>query len=222
MQVLELRIADLPDLLAHFAEEAAVKLGRRKTCAAEVKIFSAKAVGAGAFVALRELFARKVPKGRVVEDAVTKILSLRRGTRPVDIFSVCDDQLVDNFFSQNLHDVSMRIGGTLKIHSATNGAAVKLVAPLDVMLRGRRDDHGALLPVKELVVKAHFVALVPDHANPGSPLFRVDTDAFEYPAEDQAAYATALAGALLRKANAVFSGNVPAEFKQWAMAVAKK
>ena len=104
--MLELRIADLPDLLAHFAEEAAVKLGRRKTCAAEVKIYSAKAVSAGAFVALRELFARKAVEaqpGRVVEDAVTNILSLRRGTRPVDIFSICDDQLVDNLFRENLH-----------------------------------------------------------------------------------------------------------------------
>ena len=98
MQVLELRIADLQDLLAHIAKEAAVKLGRRKTCAAEVKIYSAKAVSAGAFAALREYFARKAVEmqpGRVVEDAVTKILSLRRGTRPVDIFSICDDELVD-------------------------------------------------------------------------------------------------------------------------------
>ena len=36
------------------------------------------------------------------------------------------------------------------------------------------------MPVKELTCKAHIVALVPDHANPGAFFFRTDNDAYQY------------------------------------------
>ena len=83
--------------------------------------------------------------------------SLRAGRRPIDTFSIMDDAIIDEILG----------AGVLSIRTTTNGAAVKAVAPMDFFLRARRDEH---------VVKVHVVTLVPDHANPGSPRFRLDDD----------------------------------------------
>ena len=51
------------------------------------------------------------------------------------------------------------VSGTF--HIATNSnAAVKMITPLEFFIRGRRDEDGTLLPVKELWVKAHFATLL--------------------------------------------------------------
>lgn len=201
-QVREFRIAELTDQLADIATDAAARLKRIKTCADELKVYTMKPMTAGAFTALRERFARLAAAAQLGDNAVTPVLSLRRGVRPVDIFSVMHDALVDNL-----------VGASVLQAVPMNGAVVKLVAPFDFLLRARRGDDGELTPVKELVVKAHVVALVPDHANPQAPLFRVDLAAYAYSQEDQQAYACSLANAIQQQ-----PANMPPAFLAWAAA----
>ena len=140
--------------------------------------------------------------GRDVDLAVTQIASLRRGQRPVDEFSVMCDAIVNEILGER----------ALFTHS--NGTAVKMVPPLDFYLRARRDEAGQLKQVMELVAKAHVVALVRDHGAPGHPIFRTDSNAFEYKPSDEEAYQRAMASALVARAAA--GGVVSAEFKAWA------
>ena len=48
------------------------------------------------------------------DDDVSAIASHRRGPRPVDIFTVADDGIVDGLFGADV----------LRIHAGTNGAAL--------------------------------------------------------------------------------------------------
>ena len=204
-EVREWRVLDTDELVADISLEAGVKLTKTKTALAEGKIYQSKPVSAGAFRALRTRFARAAlaaQPDRDVDRAVTPVASLRRGVRPVDTFSVMDDDVLN-----------AELGAGVYMIRSDTGAAVKLVAPADFFLKAKRDAAGALLPVKELMVKAHFVALVPDHAHPEQPIFRTDHTAFEYPQADVDAYERAMAGKLLADASA------PAAFRAWALAV---
>ena len=59
------------------------------------------------------------------------------------------------------------------------GTAIKIVPPLDCHLTGEVDQAtGTIKPVKKLVVKAHVVALVANHADlnaPSKPALCADT-----------------------------------------------
>jgi hypothetical protein len=145
------------ELVADIAVAAGEKVAKQKVPLAEGKFYLTKPVSAGAFKALHARFARAVPAGAQVEKLVTPITVHRRGRRPQDTFAVVDDQIINDAFGAVV----------FKIHSATNGAAVKLVGPLEFFLTAKRDEAGELLPVKEMTVKALFCTLVPDHANPG-------------------------------------------------------
>ena len=197
---------DVAELLAALRAEAGRKLASQKTCVAELKVYTCRPVSAGAFVALREQLARRALAAqphRVVTEAVEPIVALRRGRRPVDFFSVNCDDLVNGIMGD----------AVLIIQATTNRAAVKLVPPFDLFLRARRGPDGEIEPVKELVVKAHAVALVPNHANPNDPVFRYDDASFDYPVNDVAAYKKAMAARLLQVGPA--GGVVPA-FAAWA------
>eukprot|EP00966_Prymnesium_polylepis_P278210 6428385-Prymnesium_polylepis.1 len=63
-----------------------------------------------------------------------------------------------------------------------------MVPPVDVFFRGRYDGK-ELRRSGELVIKAHAVTLVSDHANPGAPIFRTDDISFTYPPGDRRATA---------------------------------
>ena len=84
--------------------------------------------------------------------------------------------------------------------------------PLDLFLKAKYDEHGNLLPGKELEVKAHMVALVADHDNPTEPIFRCDDAAFAYPDDDRAAYRSAMKHALITRGAPAVSH----EFLAWA------
>ena len=209
LQVREFRVGDQGDLLADIAAEATSKNLRTKVAIAEAKFYTTKPLSAQNYCALREHFvrrARAADADRVIDDAVTPVASLRRGARPVDVFTIMDDDIINELVGD----------GALALHLSTNRAATKIVPPMDFFLKARRDEAGNLLAPKELVVKAHVVALVPDHGNPGHPLFRIDHVAFEYPEEDVMQYSRALAGALLRAAAAPNPG-LSAEFRAWSL-----
>jgi len=188
-EVSEVRIKDVEtDVRAHMRAVVAVHTSRQKLPVAESKVYVLKPFSAANFVAYRELLYRRAQAAQPNEDsdlAVTPIASLRRGARPIDIFSVMRDETINELLGD----------GVFVYHANTTGAAVKLVAPLDFMLRAKRV-NGVLHEVKELVVKAHYVILVPNHGAPGAPIFRVDFAAFSYPANDIAAYKKALAAAI--------------------------
>jgi len=188
-EVSEVRIKDVEtDVRAHMRAVVAVHTSRQKLPVAESKVYVLKPFSAANFVAYRELLYRRAKAAQPNEDsdlAVTPIASLRRGARPIDIFSVMRDETINKLLGD----------GVFVYHANTTGAAVKLVAPLDFMLRAKRV-NGVLHEVKELVVKAHYVILVPNHGAPGAPIFRVDFAAFSYPANDIAAYKKALAAAI--------------------------
>jgi len=188
-EVSEVRIKDVEtDVRAHMRAVVAVHTSRQKLPVAESKVYVLKPFSAANFVAYRELLYRRAQAAQPNEDsdlAVTPIASLRRGARPIDIFSVMRDETINELLGD----------GVFVYHANTTGAAVKLVAPLDFMLRAKRV-NGVLHEVKELVVKAHYVILVPNHGAPGAPIFRVDFAAFLYPANDIAAYKKALAAAI--------------------------
>lgn len=175
---------------------------RQKSPSAELKFYGTKPVSAGAFTALRERLVRAVPAGSVVETAVTPIASLRRGQRPVDGFSVVDDDVISD-----------ALGLRLVYHGTTNRAALKAMAPVDFSLRAKRDAQGQLLPVKELVVKAHWAGLVPNETDPGSFIFRTDDNAFEYPDTWRTSYKMAVAKQLIQP-----GVQVPANYIAWAQA----
>ena len=193
--------------MTDLATDAAAKVLKTSTRVplAETTIYSARPVSAGAFGALRERLARAAlaaAPDRVIANAVTEISSLRRGLRPVDTFSLMDDDVVNSQLGP----------GIFSIHNTT-GAAVKLVAPIDFFLKAKRDEAtGELLKVKELLVKAHFVSLVPDLETPGHFNFRTDDAAFQYPPADVAAYKRAMAAKLLA------SPMADAAFHAWANA----
>lgn len=197
---LEWRIADSGELVADMAAAAGEKVGKQKVPLAEGKIYYAKPVSAGAFSALRARLARAVPDGAQVEKLVTPITVHRRGKRPVDTFAVVDDEIINDAFGARV----------FTFHTETNGTAVKLVGPLEFFLTAKRDEAGELRPVKELTVKAHFASLVPDHFNPGQPIFRLDDAAFAYPLHDRKAYKRAM------KARLLATPGAPAEFVAWA------
>ena len=142
---------------------------------------------------------------RDLDAAVTPIASMRRGQRPIDYFSVMCDAIVHDIF------------GEAELVVQYNGTAVKLVPPLHFFLRARRDDQtGEVRRVMELIVKAHFAALVIDHGAPGSPIFRTDDVGFLYPMGDREAYKRAMSRALL--ARAARGEQVTAEFVTWSRA----
>ena len=193
------------------AEETGKKVGRQKVPVAEVRIYVAKPIGAGAFNGIRERLVRSAlvaQPGRVVEDAVTAITCLKRThNRCVDTFSLMCDDILNEFMGT----------GVFAIHSTSSGAAVKLIPPLDFELRARRGDAGDVLLVKELVVKAHFACLVPDHSNLNSPIFRLDITRFDYPLNWTSAYRRAMAAQILAAPQPpLLNNHIWAGFQSWA------
>eukprot|EP00966_Prymnesium_polylepis_P050441 1167793-Prymnesium_polylepis.1 len=86
----QMRITDTNELIADIGSEAAARVGRAKQPMAELKIYFAKPVGAGAFVALRNVLmqaALEADPTRDPETVVTKITVQRRGARPTDTFT---------------------------------------------------------------------------------------------------------------------------------------
>ena len=202
-EVKELRIADAAELLDVIGIDASGRTARQFRPAAELKVFSARPISAGAFVGLRDRLARDAmaaDPARVETDAVTAISSLRGGVRPVDTFSVMDDAMLNAIVG----------GGALSL--ANNGTAMKIVPPLDLFLKAKYTEDGNLLPGKELEVKAHMVALVADLENPAEPIFRCDDAAFAYPDNDRAAYRSAMKCALITRGAPAVSH----EFLAWA------
>ena len=203
------RVADAAELEGALAPEARVRVSRQKGPSSEVRLFAAKPFGAGPFHGLRERcyrIARNANEDRDLDQAVTPVSAHRRGQRPVDTFSVMDDEVVNALVG----------AGVMHIHAATTGAAVKLVPPLDFFLRARLDEAGAPCAAKELTVKGHFAALVPNHGDPGRPIFRLDDEGFKYPDTDRHAYKQAVAKRLL---DVSADEHVPAEFVAWAQTV---
>ena len=204
-ELFEFRVADTFLWLADMRADGCAKAGRQQKAVSEVRIYSTKPFSPGAFKALREHFVRAATAAdpeRNVDAAVTPISSHRGGVRPVDTFAVMDDPLLDECMG----------AGAFTCEAHNNGAAVKMVAPIDFFLKAKRDpDTGELLPVMELVATAHFVALVPDHENPGAPIFRTD-NMFIYPPGDVAAYKRALAAKLFMQPT------LPTELYAWAVA----
>ena len=130
----------------------------------------------------------------------------------LSVWQILDDGLVNDIFGHKV----------LKLQEKS-GMAVKLFAPIDIELRGRRvneagelDKAGELVRVKELVVKGHYGSLVPDLEHPGSPIFRLDTEGYAYPG-DVAADRRGMATALLRAS--ARGENVAQEFVAWATGV---
>ena len=197
------RLIDAGAWLESIVADATVKLGRTKEAAAEVRIHVSKPFLSSLFVALRRHFAAKAMEYDVlVDDAVTPVASLRRGARPVDVFSVMHDQLVNDLMGPNV---------TVH-HDLTSGSIVKLVAPFDFYLRGRKDAMtGDMLQAKELIVKAHMVALVPNYGNPAFPIFLMDAENFAYTEGADVVYRRTLATAILSMAG------VPAPLRNWAI-----
>ena len=209
--VLELRKADAADFFTMLSTEATtLKLSRQRGPLAEIKILSLKVCsGASCFNGFRESLRERAAALPVVlqgdrdaDDLVTPISSHKGGDYPVDTFSVMDDSLINDIVGD----------GVFTIHTS-NGSAVKLVPPFDFFLRARRDEQGELRPVKEVIVKVHFAALVANHADPTAPLFRTDVS-FTYPAADLAAYKDAMAQQLVAAV-----ATAPAEFVAWAQDV---
>ena len=124
----------------------------------------------------------------------------------------CTLQVDDVLFG---HDIDLSGDTALREALLARDEGFAGAAGVTSFLRAKRDEHGNVMQVKELVVKAHVVALVPDHSNPGKPLFRVDNNAFDYPAADLDAYMRALAAALLN--HAVLPGGH--EFRRWSTRV---
>ena len=200
----EQRLVDVQELLACPAEETAVKFGRKNVPKAEFQVASLKGVSAGDFVAMQEHFFRRAKAlnpQRKPSTVVEPITALRSGDRPVDNFAVLCDDVLNELIGE----------GVFKIHSQTNSAAAKMVPPLDFFLRARRAADGTIMPVKELVWKAHFVTLISDHAHPGAPIFRADDAAFTYPPDDLEKYKAAMARCVLAAGAAA-----TAEFRAWA------
>ena len=84
------------------------------------------------------------------------------------------------------------VSGTF--HIATNSnAAVKMITPLEFFIRGRRDEDGTLLPVKELWVKAHFATLLEALEEPTGLRFKVASDQYAYPDTDVQEYKKSMA-----------------------------
>ena len=128
-----------------------------------------------------------------------------RSPRPVDTFSIMNDAILN------------RVLGVVLTFTRT-GTAIKIVPPLDCYLTGEVDQAtGTIKPVKKLVVKAHVVALVANHADLNAPRFRVDTDAFAYTQADLNAYGKSLARAINdAHANGQGQGIYQQGFAQWA------
>ena len=191
--IAEQRIQDVEKYIEDLMNECLKVAPRIKEAIAEFKIYSTKPITSAEFVALHKHFVRKAAamgeEGREVDIAVTPIEPERCGLRPVDIFAIMDDAIVNNLLGDKI----------LTIHEKS-GAAVKLVAPFDFMLRARRNEQGDLALVKELVVKIHAAALVPDLGNPGHPIFKVDDKAFAYPEGDRVAYKKSMSASLLSAA----------------------
>ena len=168
-ELLEARILDCAEVVSDVAIECASRAARQKTAAAEVLFWKSKPITAGMFHAMREMLVRMVPTGGDVDTVVSPVAKLRGGTRPVDVFSLYDADILANLMGNN-HVV---------YHAATNRAIMMAVPPFDVFLVGKLDAQGALQPVKEMRVKSHWAGVVPDHSNPGTVIFRTDDTAYQ-------------------------------------------
>ena len=201
----EQRIEDVSAYLEDIAATGGAFAARVTGPRSELKTYTAKPMISANFVALREHVRRIAMAADPERDgdlAVTPIESDKRGRWPKDLFSIMDDDTVDTIFGESV----------LTIFEQAS-SAVKIVAPLDVFLRGKRDANGQLLKAKELVLKAHYVKIVSDHEHPGLPIFRCATD-FGYPMADREAYKRGMAKALLSAAQRGVV--VSQEFQTWA------
>ena len=202
------RVEDISIYLDDMEAEVAKTAPRQQKAEAEKKLYTTNPISSAEFVALRERLVRDCPLTRLdpngdVDLVVTPIESERRGRKPVDGFSVMDDGQVNELFGENVLTMQEQ-----------SGAALKLVPPLDFAARATRRDDGGTLRPKELTVRAHWCALVPDLANPGNPIFKLDDQSFTYAANDRTKYKQAMAQALIR-AQAQGS-SVSDEFMAWA------
>lgn len=68
-----------------------------------------------------------------------------------------------------------------------------MITPLEFFIRGRRDEDGTLLPVKELWVKAHFATLLEALEEPTGLRFKVASDQYAYPDTDVQEYKKSMA-----------------------------
>jgi hypothetical protein len=206
-----LRLFDAIEMLAHIKHEFGDKLKNQTVPAAEKKFFVQKPVSAQIFYAIHAKFrasAQQAQPARPVETAVEKIATKRGGKRPVNAFGVLDDVLINELLGPEVY----------RVQHEKNGAAIKVVPPLEFFMRGWCDDEtDELLPVKELTIKAHIAALVPNHEHPDNPTFRLDHNAYNYPPSDVHTARRAMAEALLNDSHA--GGDVPAEFVAWAQVV---
>ena len=199
---------DCVGLLAYIGETCAIKVSRAGRPLAEVRIIETKDVSAAKFLALQACLvdrAAKLVPPENLADAVTQISSLRRGLRPVDTFSLMNEGVLNEIVGAGVFNINDGNHG--------NGAAVKMVPPIDFFLRAKRQADGEVGLVKELAVKAHIVTLVPNLQNPGAPIFRIASDAFEYPASDIDAYKLCMAQML------VATPAAPVELRAWGVAV---
>ena len=201
------RQLDASAWLEEVAVDAKTKLSRTKIAGSEVKVHTSRPCPSAAFVAMHDSFAAQAAEHEmVVDEAVTPVASLKRGGRPVDVFSVFHDQLINDYLGP---DVTVH-------HALTNGAIVKLVAPFDFYLQAKKDPlSGELLHAKQLMVKAHMVALVPNHTHPSMPVFLVDTENFDYADGAVEVYQCTLANAIL----GMVGSAVPKPLRKWAAAV---
>ena len=203
-QVKEQRLVDAGAWLEELIAEAKTKLARTKEAASELKTYAARPCPAAMYVAMHDYFAGKAAELELnIEDAVTPVASLKRGARPVDVFSIRHDQIINDLLGP----------GVSFHHALTSGAIVKMVAPFDFYLKAKKDPITAeLLKAKELVIKAHVVALVPNHATPQQPIFLMDQANFAYADGTELVYRRTLATAILG-----MSG-VPPALRNWATA----
>ena len=113
--------ADNVALISTHRHRGGDRTARQKTAAAEVRFLNIKPYTAVEFNGLRENLASRAlaqqPRRRV-EDAVTKVQSLRGGQRPVDTFSVMCDDVLNNVL------------GARGFVQQPNGTGVKMVPPL--------------------------------------------------------------------------------------------
>lgn len=210
-KIVEVRVDDAIELLADATRDAATAVQRAKTAVSDRKLYVKRPMTAGGYHGLREQLARaafRSQPGRDVAAAVTEIGKQRGGKNPVDSFAIWADDVVNDVMGE----------AVLSWRSTTNGAAIKLVPPLQFLLKGKINPATQLImPVKELTIKGHLVALDRNDALPSVPIFNVDTAHYEYSAADITNYQLAMATELLR-ANS--QGTMTdANFSAWAQQV---
>jgi len=210
--LLETRILDCDDYISEIAAEIEVKTSRQKSPAAEKTLWKCKPVLPGTFHAMREKMKRMAVdmlEPENVDGAVTSVMKLRGGERPLDYFTLMDFDILYALMGDKI----------FTYHHNSTGAIWMMVPPFDFMYRGKLGgEDGELLPGKEMVCKGHYVGVVPDRENEGKMIFRADEKAYAYPAADLDAYQVSLAKIIINKCDTATWRDVPPPpiFRAWA------